>query len=308
MRGFARRHIELIALVVLLLLQAFIASSTVISVIEVSLASLPDAPAEPDPLQAGNEQTQPVPDSARRPPETTRPRRTNQPSPPPRAAFPSRSTIPFAVVGTLVARRPEWSMASVEDARTRRTRTVMIGDVIDDAQVVSIGRSSVVLARGDALEFIDVTRPSGALTAVSVDSRAMASSRPSGTTSAPASGGTAVLAPTLKQTAPGEYSVTRADVDRVTQSIMQLGMDARIVPSFTGGNASGFKLMHIRPGSLYSSLGMQNGDVLKRVNGLSLDDPGKILEVYQRLRESPRLDVEIERNGARVTQTVRIEQ
>ena len=43
-------------------------------------------------------------------------------------------------------------------------------------------------------------------------------------------------------------------------------MQARIVPSFKDGVAQGFKLFSIRPDSIYSKIGIQNGDVIKRIS------------------------------------------
>ena len=119
--------------------------------------------------------------------------------------------------------------------------------------------------------------------------------------------GSALLAPSLRQTGANEWSVKRSDVEGVTGNLMQLGMDARIVPAFENGVPTGFKIMNVRPGSLYTKLGLQNGDVLSRVNGVSLDSLEKVMGSLGRLKEAPRIDMEVVRNGARVTQTYRVE-
>ena len=63
------------------------------------------------------------------------------------------------------------------------------------------------------------------------------------------------------------------------------------------GQANGFKLFQIQPGSLYSSIGIENGDVITRINGYEVNSPDKALEVYQKLRESPHVTIELERGG-----------
>ncbi|NVJ21393.1 hypothetical protein HUW62_09200 [Myxococcus sp. AM011] len=78
----------------------------------------------------------------------------------------------------------------------------------------------------------------------------------------------------------------------------EAAMQARIVPAFKDGKAQGFKLFSIREGSLYDKLGFQNGDVIQRVNGISLDTPEKALETYALLKTARRLEVDLHRDGA----------
>ena len=59
----------------------------------------------------------------------------------------------------------------------------------------------------------------------------------------------------------------------------------------------GFKLFSIHPDSIYSKIGIQNGDVIKRINGNDVNSPGKALEIFSGLRDASGIDIEIERNG-----------
>jgi general secretion pathway protein C len=83
-------------------------------------------------------------------------------------------------------------------------------------------------------------------------------------------------------------------------------MQARIVPAFKDGVAQGFKLFSIRPDSIYTKIGIQNGDVIKRINGFELNSPEKALEVYGKLKEASRIDIEVERNGSTIKSTYNI--
>ena len=69
------------------------------------------------------------------------------------------------------------------------------------------------------------------------------------------------------------------------------------MPSFKNGVANGVKLFQIQPGSLYSAIGIENGDVITRINGYEINSPDKALEVYQKLRDSRHITIECERNG-----------
>ncbi|MCP3169049.1 hypothetical protein [Myxococcus qinghaiensis] len=96
------------------------------------------------------------------------------------------------------------------------------------------------------------------------------------------------------------YEITSKEplVDTLQPSHSEASMQARIVPSFKDGKSQGFKLFSIREGSLYDKLGFQNGDVIQRVNGISLDTPEKALETYALLKTARRLEVDLHRDGA----------
>ena len=72
---------------------------------------------------------------------------------------------------------------------------------------------------------------------------------------------------------------------------------ARIVPSFKNGKPNGFKLFSIKPGSIYSKIGMQNGDVIQRINGYEMNSPDKALEIYQKLKDASSINIDMLRRG-----------
>lgn len=98
-----------------------------------------------------------------------------------------------------------------------------------------------------------------------------------------------------------KYEVTQAAVNDALGNLSSLATQARIVPAFEGGQAVGFKLFSIRPGSLYSKIGVQNGDIIQKVNGYEISSPDKALEVYQKLRDGKAFSVDIKRRGKPMT-------
>jgi general secretion pathway protein C len=62
------------------------------------------------------------------------------------------------------------------------------------------------------------------------------------------------------------------------------------------------------PGSIYTKLGIQEGDVLKEVDGERLDSPAKAMELYNGLRTRTNLKISGERNGQPFTMTYNIRQ
>jgi hypothetical protein len=102
------------------------------------------------------------------------------------------------------------------------------------------------------------------------------------------------------------YEVKRAVLEQVLANPMAIAKGARIVPSMRNGQPNGFKLHAIRQGSLFTRIGLMNGDTLLAINGRRLDSPDKALEVYVAIRDARQLDLSLERNGAPLTITIKI--
>ncbi len=90
------------------------------------------------------------------------------------------------------------------------------------------------------------------------------------------------------------YVVSRSEIMKATTNLNVLARQARIVPA---RGEAGFKIFSIRPNSLYSQIGLQNGDVIKNINGIDISSPDKALEAYQRLRNADKISLNIVRGG-----------
>ncbi|MFY0540176.1 hypothetical protein [Nannocystis pusilla] len=78
--------------------------------------------------------------------------------------------------------------------------------------------------------------------------------------------------------------------------------EAHILPSIKDGQPRGLKFYGIRPSSLPGLLGLKNGDLLTRLNGVPIDGEGgpSIAEAVVRLiqdRNHPIIRMSIERKG-----------
>ncbi len=105
----------------------------------------------------------------------------------------------------------------------------------------------------------------------------------------------------IVKTGDNRYGVARSTVDNALNNLSQLATQARVVPAFEGGKPVGFKLFSIKPGSLYSKIGLQNGDVISRINGYEMSSPEKGLEVYSKLKDSTNITVDVKRRGKPMT-------
>jgi len=101
----------------------------------------------------------------------------------------------------------------------------------------------------------------------------------------------------VKKTGAYDYEIDRAMLDEQLQDLTALGTQARIVPNYRSGKYEGFKLVGVRPGSLYRAIGIRSGDVIKTINGKPIDSPNKAIELFDRLKASSNIALEIERRG-----------
>jgi general secretion pathway protein C len=204
---------------------------------------------------------------------------------------PVRTSMRAKLLGTLQAGNVEWSLASVLDTGGQRSMTVMVGDRLLTSQVLDILRDRVIVFNNGRREY------------VSADTGDGAAGLPTTTKVTEPGGGWGAGIKALDAT---NYEVPRSEVDRAINNLNDIAMQARLVPAFKDGAAEGFKLFSIRPDSLYSKIGIQNGDVITRINGLDMNDPAKALEVYTKLKDAPRIDVDVDRNGTIMRMTYNV--
>ena len=53
--------------------------------------------------------------------------------------------------------------------------------------------------------------------------------------------------------------------------------------------------------SLYSKIGLQNGDVVTRINGYEMSSPERGLEIYTKLKDAKQVNVDVKRRGKPMT-------
>ncbi|WP_338279076.1 type II secretion system protein GspC [Corallococcus caeni] len=210
-------------------------------------------------------------------------------------APPSKSGLRVKLLGTLVAANPDWSFASIQDMTTQRSQTYMIGNNLMGATIMEIERERVIINNNGRREFIDGQPGDGAVAAYTPPPTAT----PAATTPNSLGNG-------IKSTGENEYEVPKAEIDKTLSNLNDVAMQARIVPAFKDGQAVGFKLFSIRPDSIYSKIGVQNGDVIRRINGFDMNSPEKALEIYSKLKDSSRIEIEIERNGAPIRKSYNV--
>lgn len=108
----------------------------------------------------------------------------------------------------------------------------------------------------------------------------------------------------ITEVSDSEWTITRSAAETITRDHTIAA--ARIIPHEQDGEVIGMKLYGIRRRSFFGVLGIQNGDLIRTVNGRDMSDPSAALEAYSRLRGAERITVQLERRGQPRTHTYRI--
>lgn len=109
-----------------------------------------------------------------------------------------------------------------------------------------------------------------------------------------------------KRVGDSTYQIDQQRVQQAIEKPDQIMTDARFVPNIIDGKQQGFVLREVKPGGIYSSLGLQNGDILIRINEFAITNPETALQAFTALRGIDRAQLDIIRNNSKMTMTYQI--
>ncbi len=194
------------------------------------------------------------------------------------SSAPAAETTAYKLIGTIEGEA--FAGAVLEDS-TGQAFYRIHQPLPDGSKIVKVGRDQVTLKRSDGslveIQIVDDTK------IVNVK---------------PGAG--------VKKVGEGKFMVDQREVAASTENLNQLLTQARALPYTEQGKIIGFRISEIVPGSLYEKLGLQNGDVVQKINSQDVDDPAKFFQMYQNLKEERNVSIDLIRNGQRQTQSYEI--
>lgn len=114
------------------------------------------------------------------------------------------------------------------------------------------------------------------------------------------------LLDTIEKVDDTHVKLPQATADKLLEDPSVYAKGARAVPAIKNGQPSGIKLYAIRPSSVYSRLGLHNGDTINAINGHEITAMDKVLELYTKLKKSSELTIDVTRRGQPVQLTITI--
>ncbi|MDH5543587.1 MAG: hypothetical protein OEY64_11555 [Nitrospinota bacterium] len=205
------------------------------------------------------------------------------------------STLNLELLGTIITSIPQDNMAVIAAAAGKEQKLYKIADIVaPDAKIIRIDRFAVYIEKGGRVEALTLNMKEGFPT----QRKAAAdngSGRPSGVDG-------------LKGVGANQWVMGREFLKDQLNNMSALMTQVRAVPNMTSdGKIDGFKLFQIQKGSLYEKIGLQNQDVLKRINGQVLDSPEKGLELFNALKSETSFKLDIERNNSIKSMTIDVQ-
>jgi general secretion pathway protein C len=102
----------------------------------------------------------------------------------------------------------------------------------------------------------------------------------------------------------------RVDRDMILEQFGNFGSlsaQARGMPYLVQGQPQGFRLTTVVAGSLLQKIGLQAGDVLQKVNGLTINSPAEAMQAFQQLQNESTVRLELLRRNRSTTLTYELQ-
>jgi general secretion pathway protein C len=157
--------------------------------------------------------------------------------------------------------------------------------ILDLGEVADIQRDGIVIRQGNLEEWLEL-----GLTEKPAIPGINATASPS--TASPQAPG-----------APLRKVIDRREVELAMNDLPKLMTQARAVPHMINGAVNGFRIDYMAPDSFYEKIGVQAGDILQRVNGVDIRDPGTMLNLLQQLKNERVVKLDMVRNNQPSTVT-----
>lgn len=174
--------------------------------------------------------------------------------------------------GTVTADDKQTAYAVIEELKAKKQNLYRVGDKVQDATVKMIFREKVVLSINGRDEILEIEElPINKKTNKFV----------------------------LKSNVVHKRNIksNRLQTENVFKEVHNLMSQANIKPYFEKGKIGGIILTRIKPDSLFHKMGLENGDIIKGVDGENIESVEDIQEFYKSLKASPDVQLQIKRKG-----------
>jgi general secretion pathway protein C len=204
--------------------------------------------------------------------------------------------LPLKLLGTAASTPAEFSWAAVEDEEERRTVIVRVSDPIHKATVQRIERRRIVLSENGVLRELALgeDKSVGARPPPRPRSRARPPRR---TARTPTRTPPATAAhDRVEKLAEDRFQMERDDVDDMMRDPTNLFSQARILPKYEEGEMVGLQINAIKPGSFFEEVGIQSGDVITKLNGISIESPQESAKILAEFSQADKLVFDVKRS------------
>ncbi len=199
-----------------------------------------------------------------------------------------KTSLDLRLIGTVLSKTGDYRLAAIEIKDLSEQRLYKINDTVSGASIFRIERNRVGLMNNGNVEVLEIE--------FAEDSFDDTPATPVSPTLSSFPGRDVI------KSGEGDYKVSRRYVDSQLKNMSSLLTQARAVPNIdSSGATNGFRLFSIKQGSLFSKIGLQNHDVVQRINGVELNSAEKALDLFQALRNESSFKVDLLRRAKKTT-------
>lgn len=183
------------------------------------------------------------------------------------------------------------ALALIEDPAQRREDLYIVGDKLQDAQILRILPDKVVLQRSGREETLSLFTNRESKAGAKLGQWPQASR-----------GAKGIVPSAQAFHSPG--SVSPRESKRAVQTLMA---KLRLRPHFQEGRPSGFMVGEVPKGSVFEAAGLKVGDIVVGINDEEVRTPNQLLKAYKEVSEVRELWLDVLRNGQEETIEVEIQ-
>jgi len=183
------------------------------------------------------------------------------------------TSLNCTLIGTII-HEGATSWAIILDNQSKKQDKYRVGDKLRNAEIVMILRNQVVL---------DIEGKNERLIMGIEKIRAEESAN--GSEAAPSPGGVET------------YKISKDFVSQSVSNIAQIMSRVRVKPHFKDGKPAGFQVSNIKKESILKTMGFQEGDIIRSINGQDIRTAEDVMRLYNTLKDSTFFGIGLVRNG-----------
>jgi len=204
-----------------------------------------------------------------------------------------REQIELRLLGT-VEGPEEVACAVIEDMKTKVQDLYVTGDVIRDARIETIERTRIVLLRGGVREVLNLYVAGESSVALGEDAGSPVTEDRS------VAGAVKVISPTERAINKSAFFAKIGGMEAVLKTV-------EASPYLVNGQAKGLRITGLEGLSMARYVGLENGDVIQRINGQTITNKRKAFQVLRKARALASSDIQLLRGREEKTLSLRVE-
>lgn len=190
--------------------------------------------------------------------------------------------LKIRLMGTIVGEDSSSTYAVIQDEVTKKQELFRLNEmVMKEAELIKVERGLITLLRQGIQKEVHLL--------FEEKSERLTSNLTKSTKKEKSSG--------IQSVSSNRWVLDKREVFQAFDNLPKLLTKARIIPNFSQGKADGFRIVSIVPNSIYEKIGLKNGDILQRINGVEIKDPQSFLKIFQQIKNETHISLNLIRNN-----------